>query len=932
MIAVPYRLIAAGLTNTRKYLVAGSAGVMLGAGCSTGPAVRRPSPIAEGTTAPILDRALFVDPPTVSAVRISPDGQFVSFLTTHEGISNLWLHRTNRPFAEARPLTAVIGQPIREHYWSRDGQYLLYLHDERGTGHEHLFAFPMGADPGRVGIASSRNLTPYGSVRARVLDLPRAAPASVVVGLNDRDPAAHDLYRVDLQTGERELVFENRSNIVEWLFDAEGVVRLGVRIDETGGTELIQIENAQRTVVYRCRIDEFCRPLRYHGDGERIFLVSNRGTDVDLTRLILFHPQTRTHEVVDTDPERRVDFGTAVFSERTGELSATVYVDDRARIYPKRPEFARDLERLRTALPPGDLSFESMSGDERRIVIRVSRDVDPGSIYLYDRGSEDATLLLRVQPEVPREHLAVMQPIRYRARDGLQIPAYLTVPPGIAARNLPTVVLPHDGPWARDSWGYDPFVQYLANRGYAVLQPNFRGSSGYGKRFLNRGNRAWGTGGLQRDLTDGVEFLVSQGIADPTRIGIIGTSYGGFAVLAGLAFTPALYRAGVSHAGPPSVPALLQSFSGESNRVKALYRLRVGDPDRPEDRARLMEQSPLHSAGQIEAALLIINGGRDPRVHPEEIDQLVVALRDRGRTVEYLLADDEGHLFVRRENCLSAMAVLERFLSEHLGGRYQRERTSDLAARIQELTVDVSAIKVAFGSFAAALPLPRANGGVLTPETLYYRTRFDAQGQAIEMAIRRTLEPVVSDGREVWRLVDSAQMLVGAVIDTVELDRETLMPVRRTVQSGGVHLDLRHTRDSVLGSIRLAGDEMEIGVQLPAPAFADGAALETVIAALPLGLGYKTPLRIFDAQLRQVRPMTIEVAREEAIRSAAGAFETYVVYVTPTDDNEVGTSTLHVMREQPHHVVLASARLPQAMGGGTSITELTALGGRIRAR
>ena len=293
-------------------------------------------------------------------------------------------------------------------------------------------------------------------------------------------------------------------------------------------------------------------------------------------------------------------------------------------------------------------------------------------MYLYNRVGKTLEKLYDSRPELPNDQLANMRPIRYEARDGREIPGYLVVPKGVPAESLPTVILPHGGPWGRYSWGYDPLVQFLANRGYAVLMPNFRGSTGYGKRFLNEGNGEWGTGVMQHDITDGVHYLVAQGIADPEQVAIMGGSYGGYATLAGVAFTPRLYAAGVSIVGPSNIITLLNSIPPYWGPAKEMFMRRVGDPDDPEDRERLESQSPFFHAENIEAPLLIIQGANDPRVKKAESDQIVVALRELDRQVQYLLALDEGHGFVGRENRLAMFAAIERFLARHLDGRYQR--------------------------------------------------------------------------------------------------------------------------------------------------------------------------------------------------------------------------------------------------------------------
>lgn len=349
---------------------------------------------------------------------------------------------------------------------------------------------------------------------------------------------------------------------------------------------------------------------------------------------------------------------------------------------------------LRRNLPDGELGMRSMTDDGKKMIVTISSDVDPGSAYLFDRQEQKLTLLYEVLPELNREHLAKMTPIRYTARDGLEIPAYLTLPVGKPARNLPLIVLPHGGPWARDIWGYDPFAQFLANRGYAVLQPNFRGSTGYGKAFLNAGNKQWGTGAMQHDITDGVNYLIRRGIADRDRVGIFGISYGGYATLAGLAFTPDLYAAGVSYVGPSNLITLFESIPPYWEAFKAELKLRMGDAETAAGREQLKQQSPLFSATNIKNPLMVIQGANDPRVKQAESDQIVVALRDLGRDVEYLLAPEEGHGFRKEANRLAVAAAMEEFFAGYLKGRYQESVSSEVRERLEALTVDINQVTV----------------------------------------------------------------------------------------------------------------------------------------------------------------------------------------------------------------------------------------------
>lgn len=879
---------------------------------------------------PLIDRELFFGDPEISGAQISPDGRFISFRKPYKDVMNIWVKRTREPFDAARPMTADTERPVRGYFWTQDSRYILYVQDKGGDENFHIYAVdPAGSPEAETGVPGALDLTPYENIQARIYAVPEATPSTIIAGLNDRNAEVHDVYRVDINTGERELILQNDDNVAGWLPDLDGVLRLGAKIGPEGGTRVLRVDGDELTEVYSCSNEESCGPIRFHKDGRRVYMITNKGDDSDLTGLILFNPVTGEQESVESDPENQVDFGGAAFSDVTDEIVATFYVGDRVRIYPKTEQLERDLEVLRTKLPEGELRLGSSTEDERFHIIRVSRDVDPGSAYLYDRETGEVELLYRSRPGLPSEHLAYMKPVRYKGRDGLEIPAYLTLPRGVEPTNVPVVIHPHGGPWGRDTWGYDSYAQYLANRGYAVLQPNFRGSAGFGKSFLNAGNNEWGTGVMQHDISDGVKYLIDEGIADPDRIGIFGGSYGGYATLAGLAFTPDLYAAGVSYVGPSNLITLLKSIPPYWAPIKKIFDVRVGDPDDPEDRERLIEQSPLFSAEQITAPLLVIQGANDPRVKKAESEQIVVAVRELGRDVEYVLAEDEGHGFAGRENRVAVSAAIEHFFSKHLGGRNQEEMPDDIGKKLAELTVDVNTVKLAEKPIAMegleTAPLPTTDGTAIQAGTMQYKTTLNAMGQQVPIDATRMIETAMLDGRAVWRVIDKAVLPMATVVDTLEVDKQTLMPIRRA-SSGGADINLRYTESSITGEIGFQGQSMPINQELAAPVFASGSGLELVIAGLPLALGYETPVRIFNAQMQRVRPMLLSVTGAETAESPAGTFETFVVQITPLDDDEGGTSTFRVMKSAPHYVVLREFKLGAAMGGATGSSELISVG------
>ncbi len=642
---------------------------------------------------PLIDREIFFDDPEMNMARISPDGRFIAFRQRFDGVMNLWIKEVDEPFDQARPLTDD-RRPIPGYIWSRDSGSILYVQDREGDENFNLYAVDPEAEPaeGRE-VPEVRALTDYEMVQTRLIAMPREKPGYVVVGINDRDPVMHDVYRINIGTGGRELLFKNEQGITRWTVDDSGRIRFAAREKPDGGSEILQVKEETLKQVYRVDFEERARILRIHEDDRRVYMETNKGEDVDLSRLVVFNPETGEKELVEKDPEGEVDFGGAVFSEVTDELLATYYIGEKQRFYFHDDEFKRDYQKIREQVPEGEIGFVSRTKDEDVWLVSLTRDIDPGTMYVFDRDAGEVSFLYRTRPDLPTEHLAGMNPINYQARDGLEIPAYLTLPKGVDPENLAVVVLPHGGPWVRDTWGYDPQAQFLANRGYAVLQPNFRGSQGYGKEFLNAGNKEWGTGYMQHDITDGVNYLIERGIACPDRVAIYGASYGGYAVLSGLAFTSDLYAAGVSMVGPSNLITLIESLPPYWIPIIESFKLRVGDPDDQQERERLIEQSPLFSADQIRAPLLVAQGANDPRVPKRESDQIVAALRDRDLEVRYIVAPDEGHGFARRENRLAFIVELEGFLGEHLGGRVQNYVSDQIARRLEEITYDVGEVE-----------------------------------------------------------------------------------------------------------------------------------------------------------------------------------------------------------------------------------------------
>ncbi|MFU8832852.1 MAG: alpha/beta fold hydrolase, partial [Wenzhouxiangella sp.] len=837
---------------------------------------------------PLLDRDLFFGDPEISAAQLSPDGRFITFIRPYQGVRNIWVKGIDESFDDARPLTAD-DKPVPGYFWSQDGAFVLYVQDRGGDENFHVWAVDPDGNLGDDGVPPARNLTDLDEVRAFIIAVPRETPDRMLVGLNDRDPALHDVYALTISTGERELLIRNEQNIAGWSADLQGNVRLALRQNTEGGTEVIRVIDGElEETIFECSWEESCGPMRFHPDGDQVWFQSNKGEDVDLTGLYLMDMDSGELTLFERDPEGEVDFGGAIFAPDTDALLATVYVGDRPRIYPHDDGFAADLAFLREQLPEGEIGLPSQTTDRSLALVNLSRDVDPGTVYLFNRNERKIEELYRSRPEIPVEHMAEMQAIRYTARDGLEIPAYLTLPNGVAPENLAVVALIHGGPWARDTWGYRSQVQFLANRGYAVLQPNFRASTGFGKAFLNAGNNEWGDA-MQDDITDGVQYLIDQGIADPERVCIMGGSYGGYATLAGMTFTPELYACGVNIVGVSNLISLINSIPAYWGPARMLFTLRMGDPDTEEGRAQLERQSPINHVDKIQRPLLVIHGANDPRVRQAEADQIVVAMREADLPVEYIVAPDEGHGFRGRENRLAMFARTEQFLDEHLGGRHQESMDEEIAERLANITVDIDSVEVTdlADELAAARtrPLPVVDASQIAAGKFGYLTKLSVQGNELEIQSSRQIKRTEDDGDARLELITESTSPMGEISDRYVLDGNTLRPIERKVRQGPVTIDVAYDSRQVTGNIDAGTQQMPIDISLDAPAFGGDAGLEAALMGMPLQADYRTPLRFIEVSMNQrVRFFQAEVHPVDTIDVPAGTFEAWRVELAPLDD------------------------------------------------
>jgi dipeptidyl aminopeptidase/acylaminoacyl peptidase len=608
-------------------------------------------------------RVLFGNPERISP-RISPDGTRLAWIAPHEGVLNVWVAPAGADgvdWAQARVITDDADRGIRTFVWAHDGRHLLYLQDTGGDENWRLHDVDLET-------MQRRDLTPFDGVRTELIAAEKKFPTEILIGLNRDNPELHDVYRLDLVSGELVKEVEN-PGFIGWIADSQLAVRAGLAPQPDGGM----------VVMVRGRADEEWRPLLSIGaedaltsgpiafseDGTALLAESSVGANT--ARLVRYDLATGDVQVLAEDPA--ADLSSVRLNPDTREPEIVTFLKDRSDYQVLDPSVAPDLAAIR-ALHPGDPSFVGADDADATWLVGFTNDTGAVPYFSYDRETHSGRFLFEHQPELSQYDLAPMEPFSFSSRDGLTIHGYATFPPGAERHELPMVLNVHGGPWARDVWGLNSEAQWLANRGYLCVQVNFRGSSGYGKAFINAGDREWG-GRMQDDLVDAVAFAVGQGWADPARVAIYGGSYGGYAALAGAAFTPDLFRCAVDIVGPSNLKTLIETIPPYWAPMIAQFHRRVGDP--AVDAEFLWSRSPLSRVSSIRIPLLIAQGANDPRVKQAESEQIVAALRKAGIDHDYLLFPDEGHGFAKPENRLRFYAAAERFLARHLGGRAEEE-------------------------------------------------------------------------------------------------------------------------------------------------------------------------------------------------------------------------------------------------------------------
>ena len=805
--------------------------------------------------APIIDREIFFGNPEISAGQLSPDGQWISFLKEYDGIMNIWVKKFDEPFDKAKPLTNN-ERPIGGYFWSYDSKNILFVKDNKGDENYNVYAINPKAEADKeTGVPASKNLSPMKDVRVQIFQVSRKNPNEIMVGINDRDKAWHDLYKLDISTGKLDLLYENKNRITGWNFDWDENPRLAYRTNEDGFSEIHRIDgDNQFTKIYETNLQESAYVAGWNKDNTKTYLVSNKG-DVNFSTLYLFDPQTEKTEKIESDPKNKVDFGGMFIDDNTREILYTSYTYDKRERLWKNKEWEKMFKFLEKKFKGKEVGFASFTKDYKQMLVSVSSDNSASETYYFNWDTKKLIHQYTPRPRLKEveKYLASMEPVSYKSSDGLNIPGYLTVPFGAVKKNLPLVVLVHGGPKGpRDYWGYNPYAQILANRGYAVLQPNFRASGGYGKSFLNAGDREWGKK-MQDDITWGVKHLIAEGIADKDRVAIMGGSYGGYATLAGLAFTPDVYACGVDIVGPSNLFTLLESIPAywESFR-KSLYEM-TGDPDTEEGKKLITEASPLFSADKITKPLLIIQGANDPRVKQAESDQIVVSMRDSGKDVEYILADDEGHGFRKPNNNMAMWVTIEKFLANHLGGRYQKDMTEEVEKRLAEITQDVSKVvykKAEKVETVSALPTLNDD---LKEGNYKYDVSIEVQGQNIPMEMTREVK---KEGAQ-WLVKDASTSAMGNSEDMVYL--ENMIPVKRIVNQGGQTIEINYASDKI--SLTMMGNTKEI--PLEGAHLTSGAGFDQMVARFPLSEDYQVAFKSFDIMTQKFKTLKLEVAGKE---------------------------------------------------------------------
>ncbi|HKQ48444.1 MAG TPA: S9 family peptidase [Phycisphaerae bacterium] len=615
---------------------------------------------------PLVARGILYGNPDKASPQISPDGRHLAYLAEVDGVMNVWVAPLNQLDA-AKPVTQDTKRGIRNYQWAYDNEHILYVQDEGGDENWHAYA-------SNLATGKTRDLTPLPGIQARLNGASERLPGELLVAINDRDKEQHDIYRVTIATGERKLVQKNEEGYVGFVPDDDLNIRLALKMTPDGGMDYFKPEGESWTLFTQVPAEDALstEPHGFDKSGKVLYLNDSRGRDT--AALVAWNLDTGEKKVLAADERADIDTVMAHPTEKTVEAARITYDRSRWNILDNR--IKSDMQYL-SGVSAGDVDVISRSLDDKTWIVAYLMDDGPVRYYHYDRPAKKANFLFTNRRRLEGLPLAKMHPVIIKARDGLNLVCYLSLPvwadkggKGRPSAPVPLVLNVHGGPWARDQWGLNPTHQWLTNRGYAVLSVNFRGSTGLGKNYTNAGNNEW-AGKMHDDLIDAVNWAVAEKIADPAKVAIMGGSYGGYATLVGLTFTPDVFACGVDIVGPSNIITLLNSIPPYWKPMLDMFTSRVGDHRTEEGKKFLEERSPLTHVDKIKKPLLIGQGANDPRVKQAEADQIVKAMSDKNIPVAYVLFPDEGHGFARPENRQAFYAVAEAFLAKHLGGRYE---------------------------------------------------------------------------------------------------------------------------------------------------------------------------------------------------------------------------------------------------------------------